>query len=496
MAIAQLRIRNFRSIRSLDLQLGTVNALIGPNNAGKSNVLRALNLVLGATYPSERSFDDSDFHNYDKNQPISIEVRFRQPLNTDPQVQGFKLTLDTNGVTYLATDRGGNIAKWGPGREKRVANSMRDEVPLLYLELSRDAERQLRTTQWTLYGKLLRHLEQAITAQDRKEFSTKIGSALDAHVRPALQHVQDLMSDFIRRQSGLGIQLEFDVLDPLAVLKGVRPYFLEGGRKVDPEEVGAGLQSGLALAIANAYAKVVKQPVVLAIEEPELYLHPHGCRYFYRLLKEIAQSGVQVIYTTHERDFVDVSEYKSVNILRKPGTDTEISQGSQLSLPSSEEGLLKIWTKFNGSVNEVFFANAAILVEGFADAVACRASLGKHDPSFDLDKHGVSIIECETEYNIPAVSKVLAGFRIPTIALIDEDPGNVQTASTRAQVESQLGPGKVKVQTPNLEGLFQLKSKPSRVEALKVFDVFLKDNPVPPVYKELYNDLQKALAVT
>ncbi|WP_372429090.1 hypothetical protein [Archaeoglobus fulgidus] len=35
---------------------------------------------------------------------------------------------------------------------------------------------------------------------------------------------------------------------------------------------------------------------MLAIEEPELYLHPHG-RHFYKILKELSQKDVQVIYT-------------------------------------------------------------------------------------------------------------------------------------------------------------------------------------------------------
>ena len=45
----KIRIQNFRSIESMDIELGATNLLIGQNNTGKSNFLRAINIALGAT---------------------------------------------------------------------------------------------------------------------------------------------------------------------------------------------------------------------------------------------------------------------------------------------------------------------------------------------------------------------------------------------------------------------------------------------------------------
>ena len=44
MKISRLKIRNFRNIRNIDVQLSNVVALIGENNSGKSNFLYALTL--------------------------------------------------------------------------------------------------------------------------------------------------------------------------------------------------------------------------------------------------------------------------------------------------------------------------------------------------------------------------------------------------------------------------------------------------------------------
>ena len=44
--ISKLAIENFRSIEDITLDLPQVCALVGPNNAGKSNILEALRRVL------------------------------------------------------------------------------------------------------------------------------------------------------------------------------------------------------------------------------------------------------------------------------------------------------------------------------------------------------------------------------------------------------------------------------------------------------------------
>ena len=52
MYVSKLLIRNFRSIekQSLDFKPGK-NVLIGKNNSGKSNIVKALDLVLGEKHP-------------------------------------------------------------------------------------------------------------------------------------------------------------------------------------------------------------------------------------------------------------------------------------------------------------------------------------------------------------------------------------------------------------------------------------------------------------
>lgn len=49
--ITRLRVRNFKSLRNLDLELGSLNVLVGPNMSGKSNILDALRFFRQVTFP-------------------------------------------------------------------------------------------------------------------------------------------------------------------------------------------------------------------------------------------------------------------------------------------------------------------------------------------------------------------------------------------------------------------------------------------------------------
>ena len=82
--ITKIDIRNFRSVRSLSISPGRLAILVGKNDSGKSNILRALNLFFnGRTMPSE-DFDFEIDHNV-FNRPnrrakeISIKLEIELP---------------------------------------------------------------------------------------------------------------------------------------------------------------------------------------------------------------------------------------------------------------------------------------------------------------------------------------------------------------------------------------------------------------------------------
>lgn len=486
--IKELIIKNFRSIEDLTINLGVINFFIGPNNSGKSNIMKALSLCLGDTYPSVRSFNEKDFYNYNTNQTIVIEAKFDQPLTCNTAVCGFKLSFNgaTSECEYFTTDDSGNVLTYSGGfREIRVSSEMKSEVALMYLGLDRQASQQLRPNQWTLYGKLLRYIESNIDTGKKLAFETGVKTSYDTYIFPDISKMETILQNHIKQQTGLDLSLRLSVLDPMETIKNLRPYMKEPALTVefDAEDMGAGTQSALAVAIAQAYNEIVRRPLVLAIEEPELYMHPHGCRHFHKKLKELSSASAQVICTTHERCFVNIADFESVHLVRKENGKTVVRSG--INKVTSSPGSLVLAAKFNEGVNEVFFANHVILVEGPVDKIACQIALEKQ--GIDLDQQCISIIDCGSNSGVKPIAEVLSLFAISVYALIDEDPSNPITATIIGDLETLLGNDKVFLQRPKLEGLFGLTHKPSRVVALSFFPTWFETSTPPAVYGDIEN---------
>ena len=71
MRISFLKVQNYRSIQSLEVKVPQICALVGPNNSGKSNILRAIKRVLEKNWFTVDSFSEDNLN-----------------LNNDPQEVG------------------------------------------------------------------------------------------------------------------------------------------------------------------------------------------------------------------------------------------------------------------------------------------------------------------------------------------------------------------------------------------------------------------------
>ena len=78
MFVSRLYIVNYRSIRELDLRFAKgKNIIIGRNNCGKSNIVKALNIILGETSPTYQKSENvtlGDFHSWKETQPDGSSV--------------------------------------------------------------------------------------------------------------------------------------------------------------------------------------------------------------------------------------------------------------------------------------------------------------------------------------------------------------------------------------------------------------------------------------
>ena len=85
MKIELVRIRNFRTLKYVEIPLDSVTTFIGPNGAGKSTVLRALDWFFNGNSNSLTEMDCS-FGNIDE--PIEVQVTFTDLTEKDRAALG------------------------------------------------------------------------------------------------------------------------------------------------------------------------------------------------------------------------------------------------------------------------------------------------------------------------------------------------------------------------------------------------------------------------
>src|SRR5262245_26799474 len=105
-----------------------------------------------------------------------------------------------------------------------------------------------------------------------------------------------------------------------------------------------------------------------------MYLHPQAQRYFYRLLRDMADTGsCQVIFATHSPIFADVNAFKSLRLVRRdPGKNSTTSNVREPDIKALDDDRerQKLAGRFDPTRNEVLFASRALLVEGHGDRAA------------------------------------------------------------------------------------------------------------------------------
>lgn len=158
--------------------------------------------------------------------------------------------------------------------------------------------------------------------------------------------------------------------------------------------------------------------LVLLIEEPELYLRPQAQRYLYRLLRSFARGGNQVLYSTHSPNLLNVARLDELAFVSRGEEGTQILHPEPLS-PDEDFRLL---TEFDAARSELFLARAALLVEGHTERLALPFAFAAC--GYDVDREGVSIVECGGKANILLFGRVCRAAGVPFVAVFDRDRGD------------------------------------------------------------------------
>ena len=229
------------------------------------------------------------------------------------------------------------------------------------------------------------------------------------------------------------------------------------GSKGDISTKGHGLQRQLIYRAIRLNAALIKgevnwanvenvlpdfPPIILAFEEPELYLHPQAQLAFYDDIKKLS-SHDQIFVCTHSTHLVDIEDFEGIKILRRdslhaPSKICECKEDLFGDLTLKKRlGLAKL---FDANINKMFFADKIIIVEGDEDVIAIMQTARD---SCNCFTHRVTIVNAGGKERIPSLQRILNNFKIPYSVVYDLDPGNSESEKTTQRIEellSQIAP--------------------------------------------------------
>ena len=271
--------------------------------------------------------------------------------------------------------------------------------------------------------------------------------------------IEDEYSGSIDRKGhGLQRALIFSLLQHLAVAQPIEPdeesQDGEDGEEKLEEADSSGVTDNM-----QAAPQTVGPDLIIAIEEPELYQHPLRARHLSNILLSMSQESTmgpggqnQILYTTHSPYLVDLQRFDQLRIMRKykqdPG-EPPCTTVASYSLQSAAEKLADLTGKpkeqfsaesfraraysvMTQSVNEGFFADAVVLVEGNTEVAVLLVVAQRLN--YDFFSKGIAIVPVEGKNKIDRAAVVFMGLQIPTYVIFDADSRHEGTDKERSTI--------------------------------------------------------------
>ena len=379
--IRRLEIRNFRSIQSMDwVPSAGVNCLIGPGDSGKSTILDAIDLCLGARRTA--AFGDMDFFSMNVDTPITISA-------TLGELPASLMDIDVYGEFLRGFNLTTGLVEDEPGVGLESVITLRLQVaadlePSWSLFSTRAEQQQLERTlpwkersalaparigsfassnlSWSRSSVLNRLTDERVElgaelARAARQARTNFGNQAAAHLTKTL--------DVVRQTAhNLGVPvgaMPQALLDAHSVSIGDGAIALHGETGIPLRSLGTGSSRLLVAGLQRAAAG--SAPIAL-VDEVEYGLEPHRLMRFLDSLgaKEVAAPPLQVFLTTHSPVALRELSGGQLFVVRPTG-------GHHVVKPAGTSNEVQSTLRADP---EAFLAKSAIVCEGASEVGFAR----------------------------------------------------------------------------------------------------------------------------
>lgn len=406
MKLSYLRIRNFRSLRDINLkEVGDANVLVGKNSSGKSNLLEALHMffsefaVVGGTTTGLNQYF---WYNKQTKKPIEFTVHIQltesEIKNIFPEeiiesVKDYYLRRITLRIRRKIINIQGawetELLQWW---DISLVKDNKQSTPAQVTKQLRSLSRTKPTSEISITPEMLSRINKGIEGQIKGKFKL-------------VSQIRDVRSPLTYRMTVLDPQLQSSLwtLDQSTddpdeqIYSEIETTFRRiTGKRLDPAHgeifirrkarrfplslEGGGVQATMKMIFV--LKRELQKGYVLGVEEPEAHSHPELQRKVFDELKSLSSVG-QIFITTHSPTFIDRADLSTTWIVKFFNGQTSIRRISELKEVIEELGIRPS--------DILFFANRILFVEGKTEEVVIPVFAKK----LDIDLKDVAIIPVE-----------------------------------------------------------------------------------------------------
>ncbi|HFK5876868.1 TPA: ATP-dependent endonuclease [Legionella pneumophila] len=452
-------IKNFRSIgqNPIEIELDDIVVLVGPNNAGKSSILRAYEIVMShGSKEGKLSIDDFPNGIVDQGFLPTIELqtiifenkpgaRWLNDLGNSEYLIRELWVWDSPGKDPIRKGFDVEQNNWSsevPWGAPNVANANRP-IPHRIDAFATPEDHAIELADLVtsiLKEKISAHKTKPDQTQSDYELILEQIKILQSNVVVATEEeiskIERSISEYVSKLFPEHL-VHFDAkpesdIDKVYTPFKAKPEFRIGTRNgfLSPIKLqGSGARRTLIWAVLKYLSdmkdadKEKLRPHVLLMDEPEICLHPSAIREARTILYDLPSSGNwQVIVTSHSPVFIDLTKDNTtiIRVFRNEQSDvrtTTLYRPQRAKLDSDDKKNMKLLNICDPYVHEFFFGGKQIIVEGDTEYTAFSMIKELYPDEYN----NIQVIRARGKGVIPSIAKVLLQFAKSFTILHDSD---------------------------------------------------------------------------
>ena len=456
MYLKNIKIENFRNLAAVEFQLQPgLNAVVGPNNIGKTNLFSAIRHALGPSAARGESLwlTEEDIRRGDDGQPVDMPIQISltfDSINENQQTQFFEiLDIQPGGVeaspacvhfeASWQSDRGRfTVKRWGgseQGERATIPNEILEALPITFLPALRDAEAALTPGNRSRLARLLQELVTREGGERHQEEITGIYELANRQLeeQDLIQETQGGLRESTQQMAGAEyLECAIRAAAPeLSRIFRTLSISLEDNPISDISANGLGYNNLLYMATVLAHLEKAHDDEcpILLVEEPESHLHPQMTVLLGEYLQErlATDSPPQAIVSTHSPVFsANVKPSRICLMVNGPDNGIICNSLSSTGLTDREEKQLQRMLDVTRAT--LYFCRGLILVEGISEALLIPELAKRLDPPVDLAKEYISVLPiCGVSFGTFVKLFSPNALDIPVSIISDADPSAVPT---------------------------------------------------------------------